>query len=133
MVATEAIGVVIFMYHIFRRLKPTCHKVANASVRQPKGPNSPKSKAPKTQNPATPRYQSQQQKPMPMQPQAPSMTPAAGITTEQIQKVHPFALTFPVVVFYRVRIPALCGVYLGRQFDALHPYELGYWWTGLVD
>lgn len=40
---------------------------------------------------------------------------------------------FPRRSFYRVRIPALCGVYLGRQFDALHPYELGYWWTGLVD
>jgi hypothetical protein len=109
---THGIGVVFYVSHL-----PTIKTNLSQSGKRfraptPKAPNSPKSKAPKTQNPATPRYQSQQQRPMPMQPQAPSMTPAAGITTEQIQKVHPFALTFPVVVFYRVRIPALCGVYL---------------------
>jgi hypothetical protein len=56
------------------------------------------------------------QQPMPMQPQAPAMTPAAGITTEQIQKVPPFALTSPLRSSDRVRIHASCGVFLGRHF-----------------
>jgi len=49
---------------------------------------------PNPRGPKIPKPAEGMQQPMPMQPQAPAMTPAAGITTEQIQKVPPFAPHF---------------------------------------